>query len=407
MNEKKTIRSSNTITLDVVDGDLELDRQATVKGSGVPPKVKVCGTVHCSGDTIFDGDLSAENLEAESTVVIHGDLEILNTVEVEDGRLEVHGNVSAKHVDVDDAIYVGKDLTVHEIEVGGSLTVNGNVNAEEVEVGGAFRAKEIAAKNVEVGGSLLAESQVDMQNLEVGGTVGIGGGKIHNVDVGGIFESSSPLRFGNIDVGGAVRLRGKNSGKKIDVGGSLTVEGELIFEEIEVGGKVSINGLAEGVYMAVGGKVDVDGSLKLSGSIDVGGRVDVSGEISAENITIGGVLRARKVTSEKRVKVGGSLSTDDGVRAGFVEMGRRSEARGPIVADEVIIGKDARVESIYGKEILMRKGANAENIYGEKVTVESHCRINGELKYTMELNASEKAILAKKPQKVTSLPPRS
>jgi predicted acyltransferase (DUF342 family) len=71
----------------------------------------------------------------------------------------------------------------------------------------------------------------------------------------------------------------------------------------------------------------------------------------------------------------------------------------------VIIGRDARAESIYGKEVLLRTGAEAENVYGERVTIESRCRIHGEILCTDELKLGEGISLAKDPQKTSSLPP--
>jgi hypothetical protein len=48
--------------------------------------------------------------------------------------------------------------------------------------------------------------------------------------------------------------------------------------------------------------------------------------------------------------------TDEGTHAATVERGRKSEVEGPVRAQRVIIGGDARVKSIYGKEVLLRTG---------------------------------------------------
>jgi len=70
----------------------------------------------------------------------------------------------------------------------------------------------------------------------------------------------------------------------------------------------------------------------------------------------------------------------------------------------VVVGKDARVENVYGKDIILRSGAYAENIYGENVTLEPHCHVSREVQYTGELRINEKVVLSKKPQKVDALP---
>jgi cytoskeletal protein CcmA (bactofilin family) len=104
------------------------------------------------------------------------------------------------------------------------------------------------------------------------------------------------------------------------------------------------------------------------------------------------------------VEVGGSIITVEGVIARFVEIGRRGKVRGPIRAAQVIIGRDARAEDIYGAKILIRNGAHAENIYGENVTIESDCYIDGEVKYTDALKTGKDVYFKNPPEKVERLP---
>jgi cytoskeletal protein CcmA (bactofilin family) len=240
--------------------------------------------------------------------------------------------------------------------------------------------------------------------LDVGGTARVSRGKVLEIDVGGSFESKGQLEFREIDVGGAVRLGSKSKGGSIDVGGSLRVDGDLEFEEIDVGGKVEIAGSGVGEEVDVGGTLGVGGSLKISGSLDVGGRVEVCNEVSAKTIEVGGLLRAGKATAEEGITVGGAITTKEGAIGRYVEIGRRGRVQGPIRADKVVIGKDARVESIYGKRILLETGAEAQDVYGESITIESHCRINGEVSYTNDLRLDRNISLAKEPKKVESLP---
>jgi predicted acyltransferase (DUF342 family) len=162
MNSKVSIPSRSTITLDIVDADLVVGKNAIIKGTGTPPKVKVLGTVYCEGGgifehthTIFECDLTARRLEAEQDVTINGNLDIEDKVEVEDGRLEVYGKMAAKLVDVGKALFVSKDLTSKEIDIGGSLKVDGTVTAEGIDVGGSFKAQgEVKAKEIDVGGGI-------------------------------------------------------------------------------------------------------------------------------------------------------------------------------------------------------------------------------------------------------------
>ena len=62
MNSSRvSIPSGTTVTLDVVNGDLEIGEHVTVKGSGTPPRVKVYGAVYCEGHNTFDCTLSAQS----------------------------------------------------------------------------------------------------------------------------------------------------------------------------------------------------------------------------------------------------------------------------------------------------------------------------------------------------------
>lgn len=152
MNNKISVPPRSTETLDIVNGDLLMGRNAIVKGTGTPPKLKVSGTVRCEGGNILECDLSTENLEAEENVIIHGNLEVEDTVEVENGRLEVYGKMTAKHIDIDEALFVSKDLVTREVDVGGSLRVDGAVQAEDIDVGGTFEAKgEVTVGQIDVG----------------------------------------------------------------------------------------------------------------------------------------------------------------------------------------------------------------------------------------------------------------
>lgn len=104
------------------------------------------------------------------------------------------------------------------------------------------------------------------------------------------------------------------------------------------------------------------------------------------------------------MEVGGSIDTTEGVTARLVEIGKRGEVRGPIRADEVLLGKDARVETIYGKRVILRTGALAENVYGEDVSIESDCRVRGETQYTNELKVNGNVSFGQSPRKVDKLP---
>ncbi len=69
-----SVPARSTITLDVVNGDLTLGQDATVKGTENPQAIKVNGTIYCEGLDTFECNVTAEGFEAEEKVSIHGNL---------------------------------------------------------------------------------------------------------------------------------------------------------------------------------------------------------------------------------------------------------------------------------------------------------------------------------------------
>jgi len=69
-----SVPARSTITLDVVNGDLTLGQDATVKGTENPQAIKVNGTIYCEGLDTFECNVTAEGFEAEEKVTIHGNL---------------------------------------------------------------------------------------------------------------------------------------------------------------------------------------------------------------------------------------------------------------------------------------------------------------------------------------------
>lgn len=69
-----SVPARSTITLAVVNGDLTLGQDATVKGTENPQAIKVNGTIYCEGLDTFECNVTAEGFEAEEKATIHGNL---------------------------------------------------------------------------------------------------------------------------------------------------------------------------------------------------------------------------------------------------------------------------------------------------------------------------------------------
>jgi cytoskeletal protein CcmA (bactofilin family) len=89
----------------------------------------------------------------------------------------------------------------------------------------------------------------------------------------------------------------------------------------------------------------------------------------------------------------------------MIEIDRRGEVEGPIVAKKILIRERARVEDIYGGDVILRKGCRAVNVYAERLTIENDCRISGNIKYSDTLRADHDTRLAREPEKTEKLPP--
>ncbi|MFB0522467.1 MAG: hypothetical protein ACETV1_01735 [Candidatus Bathyarchaeia archaeon] len=406
MPEDRKVPSRFTVTLGFIDGDLTVGSGATVKGEGVPPNVSVSGTTECHGDCTFECSVSTQRFDGElGSVVVQGDLEVNGDVEIRHGRLDVEGMLKAKDVDVDKSLRVGRDLEAEHVDVGGSLEVTGTTKVKTIDVGGRFRGRgEVKAEDIDVGGSVTIESKVEIERIDVGGTVTLHGGHVEEINVGGSFESKDSLEFDSIDVGGTVKLARKNVGGDIDVGGSCKVDGDLKFGQIDVGGVVEISGSAEGESLDVGGRIRAGESLRISGKLDVGGKAEVEGELAAESIDVGGKVEAHEITAKNEVSVGGSIITDAGVKASYVGIGRCGRVVGSIRADEVLIGRRASVEDVYGGRVTMEGNARARNLYGERIYIESGCRVEGKVQYTRSLETEKGVFFAERPVKVEKLP---
>jgi hypothetical protein len=74
MGDNMSVPARSPITLDVVNGDLTLGQDATVKGTENPQAIKVNGTIYCEGLDTFECNVTAEGFEAEEKVTIHGNL---------------------------------------------------------------------------------------------------------------------------------------------------------------------------------------------------------------------------------------------------------------------------------------------------------------------------------------------
>ena len=438
MPEDVTVPRRTTREVGRVEGNL-LVEDATIKAEEPGGVIQVSGITECRDDCYFESSLTTSELRGRGgDIVVEGELNAEDSIKIKRGRLKVRGNLTTKKMEVDRSVEVSGDMAVDLARVGGSIKVRGNSKASRVDVGGSFKTESdaevdeidvggsvgvggatksvsidvggtfrgegpVEAENIDVGGSVKIESEASVEDIDVGGSVRLSGGAVRGkIRVGGTLRSSEPLEFSHIRVGGSVTIAGGKGGD-IDVGGTFRSEGDLTFETIDVGGTVRIEGSASGRSIEVGGTVRVRDDLELSEELKVGGTADVGGKLTARAVRVGGKVVAEKVEAVEEIKTN-TLRTRAGAMAQRIELGRRGEAEGPLIARTVIIKERCRVEDIHAETVTLRRDSRARNVYAARIDIESGCRISGEVKYTESLNAERDVSFASEPEKVEKLP---
>ena len=423
--------------LDRVEGDLIVD-SGTVRAIKPGFMVKVTGVTDCNDDCIFESSLSTTELRGKGgDVTVEGDLEVEKSIKINRGSLEVFRNLKAEKLDVDRSTRVSGEMLVEDIRVGGTVRVKGVAKAYQLDVGGSFRAESdteideidvggsvnvdgktksksisvggsfkgyghVEASIIDVGGTVRIDAKVDLDEIDVGGSVRLSGGSVKTVKVGGSFRSSKPINFENIRVGGTVKIAG-GSGENIDVGGTLRCDGDLTFDAIDVGGTVRIDGNAKGNNVEVGGTIKVRNSLNLTKDLRVGGKAQIGNDLNARSVLVGGKVEAEKIVASEEIRTN-ILCTREGAKSDYIELGRRGEAEGPLIARKVLIRERARVEEVYAETVTLRRGARAVNLYANEIIIENDCRISGNIMYTKELRTDRDVRFSSEPEKTEKLP---
>jgi len=179
----------------------------------------------------------------------------------------------------------------------------------------------------------------------------------------------------------------------------------LAFKDLDVGGFAKIVGDAVGKSIDLGGRLSVGNALKLTGPMDIGGELDVGGEAQAEDVDIGGELKAASF-KVRRISLAGSARTDKGLFASEdIRVGHRSRVHGWMRAlQEIEIESKSEVGSLSARRIRLEDRSRASNIYSEDVELGDRVEITGECLYTGTLSTGDDVRFGTQPQKVTSIP---
>jgi predicted acyltransferase (DUF342 family) len=385
--EEVRIREGGIARLGRVQGDLKAGDHVLIQASE-GAGVVVAGTASFEGGVEVDCDFECDSLHAE------------------DGLLRVNGNLTVhEDIDVEDALYTRGNVRATDIDVGGKLSVGISLDADCVDIGGSLEVQgNIGAKTVDVGGSFEVQGETKLTDLDVGGRAEIGGGEVTGtIDVGGSFRSRKVLKFNQIDAGGTIELAG-GVGKEIDVGGKLESKGDLTCDRVDVGGLVDVQGNLLTKETQVGGKIGVSGDLGPVDSLEVGGVVEIGGVLSGIDVEVGGSLKASKALLSGKARIGGLVSTTNGLKAQTIELGRGSRCRGILVGGRVVIERRGHVEDVYCSVLEADDGTTLGRVYAENVELGDGCVVEKVL-YTGALKVGDRVTHRSPPEKTERLPP--
>ncbi|MCK4439292.1 hypothetical protein KAV47_09455, partial [Candidatus Bathyarchaeota archaeon] len=97
------------------------------------------------------------------------------------------------------------------------------------------------------------------------------------------------------------------------------------------------------------------------------------------------------------------LRTRHGAKATRIEIGRKGEARGPLIGQVVIAKERSELEDVWADEIQLRSRVRAGYLYGRRVHLEQGCEVEG-VTYTEDLRTETSVKMRNAPQKAEKLP---
>lgn len=161
-----------------------------------------------------------------------------------------------------------------------------------------------------------------------------------------------------LKVGGSVTLKGSIEFQNIDIGGSLKVDGDLnVKESISVSGSAKISGGMEAEKAEFNGSLDIKGSVKAKELIIRGSATIGDGIV--QDLEVGGTLKANVVKAND-AKISGSFK---GIIIGKkVEIDKKSKVKGKIIAEDLIIKRNAEIDEAYAKNVFVEKNAEIDKL---------------------------------------------
>jgi len=355
------------MALGKVEGGLRVGANARLTAAD-GRTITVAEDAHFEGPVTIDCGFECRSMRVEGRgygpggdVRIHGDLTVHGNADIM-AHLHVRGTIKSENLEVSGHLE-SKSVTAGRVRVGGHARIDGRLEAQTVDVGGHF----------------TVSGAVRLASLDVGGHVKVGGGIIGgNAKVMGHFESTAALSYGELNVLGHIRLPAGSVGERLSIHGNVRFEGDTSCKDINVTGVAKVSGDCTAETAEVFGKLDVLGSLKVLKGFRVFGSVEVERQLSCEELLLGGKLAAERILVSGRAVLAGDLGTESGLKAVSVVVGRASRVKGPIVANEIGVGKRIDLDASpwgnlwSGKWLYAARMTKVEDLYGKSVEIGEH-----------------------------------
>jgi len=408
MAERLLYKNQDTVELGNVEGDVEIRNCRTL----VPEEgesIVITGTLFIVDELEIHGSLQCGRLESKSRdqITVNGNLIVEKAASIPRGSLAVYGDAKARDIEVGASFLVEGNLDCVSAKAGASIKVTGDAKAQRLTGGASVKIEgNVDVERVSGGGSVGIYGKIQAEEFDAGGSGKTVRGFIKKVSVGGSFKAEDAIEIEDLDVGGAAKVGPGSKVSTVDIGGTFKAEGDFTFDEINVGGTVKIMGNATGRLIDVGGTVKTDGNLEVSEGLNVGGTAAIGGNLKSDGkIKVGGTVRAEGRIDTFRIIVGGEIRAEY-IRAtdGF-RIGKRSEVRGFVESNEILIRERARTDSLYGNDIRIEERARVGSLYGKTIYIERDAYVEGEVLFTDSLEAEDGVTFREEPRKVDQLPP--
>ena len=186
------------------------------------------------------------------------------------------------------------------------------------------------------------------------------------------------------------------SGNEVTIGSAETVAHDLYL----AGGAIEVLGTVDGDLVAAGGVVDVIGDVE-GDVLAAGGTIDVRGTVGGDLIASGGDVEiSGEVRDDVRV-AGGRIEISSRVKDNVIAAGGRiTLSRAAVVSGDLVVGGGSvHVEGIVegdallGAEDATISGTVMGNVemHGDRLVLKSTARIDGDLTYTSDREATIEA----------------